>query len=101
MPVSLENQSQPDGKPTPTPSSVQLLSQRGPKGELIWMAFTDEKALSQWRSAGSHYLVLPGTQLFHMAVENQVDSVLVNCAGPVGGQVSKAEIQMLAEGKIP
>jgi hypothetical protein len=80
---------------------VKLVSQRGAKGELVWMAFTDEKALSMWKSTGGAFVTLPGSQFFSMAVRNNVDNILVNCAGPVSGQITKMEINMLVEGTLP
>jgi hypothetical protein len=98
--------------PTPSPleasshvtslKEIQLVTQPGPKNELIWIAFTSKAALGQWRNQFEDaYVAIQGSPLFALAVQNRVESILINPAGPVGGKITGVELQMLAEGIFP
>jgi hypothetical protein len=81
---------------------LQLVTQPGPRNELIWIAFTTKAALHQWRDHFEDaYVAIEGAQLFSLAVQNRVESILINPAGPVGGKITGMELQMLAEGTFP
>src|SRR5580693_9909372 len=70
--------------PTPSPlestshetplKELQLVTQPGPKDELIWIAFTSKTALHQWRDHFEDaYVAIVGAQLFPLAVQNRVE----------------------------
>jgi hypothetical protein len=98
--------------PTPKPlelppdgsklKDLQLVTQPGRAGETIWLAFTSRQALHLWREQfPDAYVAIQGSQVFALAVQNNVDQLVINPAGPVGGYVTRIELQMLAEGTIP
>jgi hypothetical protein len=95
--------------PTPSPlesnspekplKELQLVTQPGPRNELIWIAFTSKAALYQWREHFEEaYVAIQGTELFALAVRNRVESILVNPAGPIGGKITEGELKILATG---
>jgi len=73
----------------------------GPEGEPIVPAFTDPGALLLWAPGGNDYETLKAQSLFELALDNDVHSILVNPAGPTGGQITRAEMVVLAQGVIP
>jgi hypothetical protein len=94
--------------PTPSPlesvshetplKELQLVTQPGPKNELVWIAFTNKAALRRWRDHFEEaYVAIEGAPLFILAVQNRVESILINPAGPVGGRITGVELQILAE----
>jgi hypothetical protein len=98
--------------PTPSPleassqgaslKEIQLVTQPGPQNELVWIAFTNKAALRQWRpQLEEAYVAIRGIELFALAVQNRVESMLINPAGPIGGKITGMELQMLAEGTFP
>lgn len=95
--------------PTPSPleassqvmslKEIQLVTLPGPKNELVWIAFTSKVASRQWRNQFEDaYVAIQGTALFALAVQNRVQSILINPAGPIGGKITEMELKMLAEG---
>lgn len=96
-PSWLENQA--EAKPL---KEIQLVTQPGPKGELTWLAFTGRHTLELWKGVqDSPYVALRGKELFALAAQNRVDQILMNPAGPVGGRITRMELEMLAEGTFP
>jgi hypothetical protein len=73
----------------------------GEDGSWKILAFTDERALSAWRAEDSRYLELDGRALFAMAVSTPTAGILLNVAGPAGGELTRREFATLAEGAIP
>jgi hypothetical protein len=98
--------------PTPSPleatphekplKGIQLVTLPGGGNELVWIAFTNKAALHQWRDHFEDaYVAIEGAQLFALAVQNRVESLLINPAGPIGGKITGMELQMLSEGTFP
>jgi hypothetical protein len=98
--------------PTPSPlgastqgaplKSLQLVTQPGTEGGIVWLVFTSRTALRQWRPGFEDaYVAMRGDQLFSLAVQNRVEEILVNPAGPIGGKITRMELEMLAEGTLP
>jgi len=80
---------------------VKILTARYSEGQIAMAAFTDIDALRSWRPEGNPYIALGGPDLFGIAASQGIAAVLVNPAGPVGGEITRQEIKMLAEGVIP
>jgi len=80
---------------------VAFVTARDSEGQVAFMAFTDPGTLRSWRPEGSRYVALGGPDLFALALNNDAAAILVNPAGPVGGEITRREIQMLAEGAVP
>ncbi len=98
--------------PTPSPlesssletslKEIQLVTQPGPRNELVWIAFTSKDALHRWRDRFEEaYVAIQGSPLFALAVQNRVESMLINPAGPVAGKITGMELRMLAQGAFP
>jgi SseB protein N-terminal domain/SseB protein C-terminal domain len=98
--------------PTPGPAhlppggaplkEVQVVTRPGAPGETVWIAFTGLEPLRLWwGQPGSPHLAVKGEELFPLALRNRVDTLLINPAGPIGGRLTRMEIQMLAERTIP
>lgn len=87
------------GKPL---KELQLVTHPGEKGEVLWIAFTSRKALHQWRPQFPEaYAAIQGKEVFALAARNGVDQVIINPAGPIGGRITRMELEMLAEGTLP
>lgn len=69
-------------------------------GKLAWPFFTHRKAALAWQS-DIHFYGFKARYIFQLARQSGIDSILINPAGPVGGQVMHWEIADLADGKIP
>jgi hypothetical protein len=70
-------------------------------GKQAWAFFTDVEALLAWRSDVTDYYAFQAADIFQMANYYTIDHVLINPAGPVGGQVMNWEIAALAQRSIP
>ncbi len=75
---------------------IQVVTQPSPEGKLCWLAFTSQEALYKWKHENA-YVAIQGSQLFELALRNKVDNILMNVAGPIGGLITRIEIQMLAQ----
>ncbi|TWT43751.1 hypothetical protein RAS1_01500 [Phycisphaerae bacterium RAS1] len=84
----------PEGEPIP------LVTVENDAGQRAMLAFTDVAALHAWRSAADHLSLAAGA-LFSIAVQNDFDAVVLNIAGPDGGDLSRREFSMLAQGMLP
>ncbi|HVZ81807.1 MAG TPA: SseB family protein [bacterium] len=81
---------------------LQLVTHPSEKGEVLWLAFTSRAALHQWRPQFPEaYVAIQGRQVFALAVQNKVDQIIINPAGPIGGRITRMELGMLAEGTLP
>ncbi len=80
----------------------QVVTVPGPSGELVWLAFSSHEALRLWKGVeDSPYVAVRGGPLFTLAVQNRLDHLLINPCGPVGGKITRVELEMLAEGTFP
>jgi hypothetical protein len=80
---------------------VEIVTGQNSKGEKILFAFTDLTALSIWEKQGINYIALRSNDIFRLAQENQISSIIINPAGPFGGEITSREIGILVEGAIP
>lgn len=89
-------------KITLTPGSRhQFITMRDAEGMVGVPVFTDSNALLAWRPQGSQYLELHARDVFSLALANNIDRIIVNVAGPTGGEITRAEIQALSEEALP
>jgi hypothetical protein len=65
------------------------------------LAFTSEEALLTWKKEGTPYIALGAKDIFTLALKAEMDSIVINPAGPTGGELTLPEIHILAEGAIP
>jgi hypothetical protein len=82
-------------------SEVQIITVRNPQGQPIMAAFTDPGALLAWRPEGSRYVALRTQDALSLAIANGMSGVIINPSGPVGGELTRREMIVLAEGGIP
>lgn len=61
-------------------------------------AYTDWEAATAHDARGPHVLPMNGIDLFPLLVARKVGSLLINPAGPVGGELYKNELWSVAEG---
>jgi type III secretion system (T3SS) SseB-like protein len=65
------------------------------------LAFTDPEAASAWRPAGVQLVPRAAREVFAFAVGSPTSGILLNVAGPAGGELTRREFAALAEGTIP
>jgi len=80
---------------------VEIITGQNAKGEKLLFTFTDYTALRVWRKAGASYIALRAQDVFRLAQENGAASIVINPAGPIGGELTSREINFLIEGAIP
>jgi hypothetical protein len=71
------------------------------EGETLFIAFTDTDAVLAWRPEGIDYVAMRAPDLFTLAHQNRAAGLIINPAGPVGGQVPGEEMAQLAQGELP
>jgi hypothetical protein len=84
-----------DGEP------FTALAERDLEGKVVLPVFTDTTALFAWAPPEVSYVAMAAPALFGLAVQVGADSVVINVAGPTGGEVSSAEVHALAQGAVP
>ena len=74
-----------------------------PAGDGSWklLAFTDMAAATAWKGDGAALTRRTAKELFALAVASPTSAILLNVAGPTGGELSRREFTALAEGSIP
>jgi len=82
-------------------TQIRFIANTDNTGKVALLAFTSEAALLAWRPVGCTYTALPATAVFSLAVEQQMDSIVINPRGPTGGFLTRREILALAEGWDP
>lgn len=72
-----------------------------PDGDTYLEAYTDLEALRTARPDVHRHVCLPGEAQFQFAQSLDVKHILINRGGPCMGELTRNEIDFLAEGKIP
>ena len=65
------------------------------------LAFTDPDAAGAWRSEGVLLVERAAREVFAFAVGSPTSGILLNVAGPAGGELTRREFAALAEGVLP
>jgi hypothetical protein len=73
----------------------------GDDGSWKLLAFTDRAAAARWRAAGVELLARSARDVFAAAVMSPTSAILLNVAGPAGGELTRREFTALAEGAMP
>ena len=84
--------------------NIDVLTLTGPEGELALPVFTHEDAVRQWIPAEQPTpatMTFSGLSLFQLAAASPMQFILINPAGPFGGQVSRPEFEALAQEVLP
>ena len=85
-----------DGAPADVNAPLRTV---GTLGSLrVVAAYTDWDAAVAHDARGPHLLPMNGMDLFPLLVARKVGSLLINPAGPVGGELYKHELWTVAEG---
>jgi hypothetical protein len=91
-----------DGGPAPLDGiSTSLIIVPDYRQRPVLPVFTDIEALRAWAPEGVHCVGMPARQVFGLALRNDITAVAVNPAGPTGGLVMRAELELLARGEVP
>jgi hypothetical protein len=74
-----------------------------PDGDGSWklLVFTDAVAAAAWRSEGVQLVPRAARDVFAFAVGSPTSGILLNVAGPAGGELTRREFAALAEGVLP
>jgi SseB protein N-terminal domain len=80
---------------------LTITASKNEAGERVLVAFTDPCALKRWATDPPAFLALAAAELFELVLENDFVQVLINPAGPAGGQLSRGDVEQLARGIIP
>jgi hypothetical protein len=73
----------------------------GADGSWKLLAFSDPDAASAWRSDGVELVSRAARDVFAFAVASPTSAILLNVAGPAGGELTRREFSALAEGSPP
>lgn len=82
-------------------TDVEFIVAQSKQGHTALLAFTDEDAAKLWKPE-CVYISTQAQDLFSMALEMNVASIIMNVAGPTArGELNRWEFQALVNGKIP
>jgi hypothetical protein len=84
-----------DGRP------FAALAERDLQGRLVLPVFTDTSALFAWAPPEASYVAMPASILFALVLQVKADVVVINVAGPTGGELTRGEVLVLAQGGVP
>jgi hypothetical protein len=82
-------------------TTMQFIVTRGHDGQTKLLVFSDSQALQRWKRSGSGFIGLEARTLFSLALQNGFDAVIVNVSGPTGGEITRGELEVLAQGLFP
>lgn len=71
------------------------------QGRLVIPAFTDTTALFAWAPPDTSYVAMPAAAVFSLMLNVKADVLVINVAGPTGGELTRGEARILAQGGIP
>jgi SseB protein N-terminal domain len=82
-------------------TTMEFITTQRPDGQTALLAFSDSTALQKWKPAGSGFVGIQAKTLFALAGQNGFNAIIVNIAGPTGGEITRGELDLLAQGRIP
>lgn len=82
-------------------SRVEVLMLTDAQGRRALPVFTDRDSIATWLPEGATFVAIDGAQLTRMLGESPPDALLINVAGPVGGELNREQIEALAAGTDP
>ncbi len=80
---------------------ILLTALENENGQRGLPVFTSEEAMSFWVKEPTEYIGVPFPVLCTHAIQSGLDTILINLAGPAGGEINHYELTYLAEGMIP
>ena len=81
----------------PEGSGPNIRAARMADGRLLVPAFTDGGALGSWAEAPVRWAAIRGRELASFAIRSGAHGVVLNPAGPFGGELGAAELRAVAE----
>ena len=81
-----------------TSEQRELIAVAGRDGPVL-LAFTDEGALARWAAPGTPWASMRMSDLAQEALEQSAASVVVNPAGPYGGEVERRDLEQMASAR--
>jgi hypothetical protein len=81
--------------------SIQFHSIENSRKKPGMLTFTSVENLRRWKKEESPFLALGAKDILALALKSDMDSIIINPAGPTGGELTRPEIQILSEGAIP
>ncbi|MEZ6139560.1 MAG: SseB family protein [Zavarzinella sp.] len=78
-----------------------ITASQNEQGELTLVAFSDPCALKRWQPNSPEFLVFTASKLFETILEYGIMEVIINPAGPAGGKLTRADVELMAQGKLP
>jgi hypothetical protein len=93
---------EPGGEPDAGTDGLHLFT-TPPDADGSWklLVFTDPDAAGAWRSEGVLLVERAAREVFAFAVGSPTSGILLNVAGPAGGELTRREFAALAEGVLP
>jgi len=89
-------------QPVEGETNVDFVVAQDDQENFALFAFTDEDSLRAWKAEGSRFIALSAKNLFQIALDMDIATILINVAGPVvGGELTRWEFQALANGVMP
>ena len=82
-------------------AELTFVTFEGDAGDTVLIAFASESAALNWEPEGLSYVGLQAPDLLLIAMENDIEEVVLNPAGPHTLLIQREEIAALAEGEIP
>jgi hypothetical protein len=67
----------------------------------VVLAFTDVEAARAWNREDTCYALLDQGDLFRLAQRNRAEGIVLNPEGPMRMELTRDEVEALAEGEIP
>ena len=80
---------------------VGFIATNGPDGKPAMIVFTGQVGFEAWQAEGCECAEMPADEIFKLAINNQINSIIINPRGPFGGFITQRELRALAEGSIP
>jgi hypothetical protein len=80
---------------------IGFIATNGPDGKPAMIVFTGQAGFEAWQTEGCECVEMPSGEIFKLAINNQINSIVINPRGPFGGFITQREIRALAEGSIP
>lgn len=80
---------------------LNFLTYENDTGDTMLIAFTSEGAALAWEPEGLSYIGLRGQDLMRITVENEIEDIVLNPAGPQTLILGWDEITALAQGTLP
>ncbi len=83
------------------PTSYRLVTITREDNTVGIPVFTSESAMASWIAEPSEYFAIPFRVICAKALEQGLDFIVINDAGPARGEITAYELSYLAEGLVP